>query len=450
MVSFSCENCGDVLTKKKLDPHRNQCYGASFTCIDCMVHFYGTEYRAHTSCVSEAQKYQGALYRPEKEKKGRNNNQNQHNSQALVQQQQHAAYVEDADDEYHHNSHIEIVEPPMPEAPSPPSAAPGFTHEPQSVNVFDFLVAGSTPNQSRLDLTAPEPMYMIEDTRDEEMESNHDRDLVRVHFEDAGQSVTELVEYGNGPVQTSTSEYQTPAPKAERERKKDRKERELTREEKEKKDKKRKRLHVETQDLGARDDESMTDAPPVLHSGLTGGLGRLMSRPSVFPPSPDYSGGDVGDASPGSPLKKTKHTKNLKRGRVESISNNLMSLISTKRVSSREHSEDRPKRKHRRHREGSDRPARKMIEYEPMNGEVPLEDNGSQLVVYQPRAELLLSFINKGPDSDRGVSMNKALKRYHRERQASNTGLGKAVEEKELWRSLRMKKNDRGEIVLFM
>lgn len=45
------EGCGDVLTKKKLDPHRNQCYGASFTCLDCMVHFQGTEYRAHTVCL---------------------------------------------------------------------------------------------------------------------------------------------------------------------------------------------------------------------------------------------------------------------------------------------------------------------------------------------------------------------------------------------------------------
>lgn len=40
--------CGDILTKKKLDPHRSQCRGASFTCIDCMVHFHGTEYRSHT------------------------------------------------------------------------------------------------------------------------------------------------------------------------------------------------------------------------------------------------------------------------------------------------------------------------------------------------------------------------------------------------------------------
>jgi len=105
------------------------------------------------SCISEAQKYQGALYRPEKEKKGK-----QYNSQsnALVHQRQ--PYVEDADDEPHHNSHIEIVDPPMPEAPSPPSAAPGFTLSSSPVNVFDFLVNGETPNASTLELPAPEPI----------------------------------------------------------------------------------------------------------------------------------------------------------------------------------------------------------------------------------------------------------------------------------------------------
>lgn len=36
------------MTKKKLDPHRNRCRGATYTCIDCMVYFPGTEYRSHT------------------------------------------------------------------------------------------------------------------------------------------------------------------------------------------------------------------------------------------------------------------------------------------------------------------------------------------------------------------------------------------------------------------
>ncbi|TVY60657.1 UPF0743 protein [Lachnellula suecica] len=433
MVSFSCEACGDVLTKKKLDPHRNQCHGASFTCLDCMVHFYGNEYRAHTSCISEAQKYQGALYRPEKEKKKQQNHQN---SRAVVP---HKAYVEDVDDEYHHNSHIVIVDPPMPEAPSPPSAAPDFQPSTEPLNVFDFLV-DSTPNASRLELPAPEPMHLIEEAPEE----NDNRDLVQVHFDNGD------IEYGTGPVPSSdgADAFRTPAPKAERERRKEKKERDHHSKEA-KKDKKRKRLHVETHDLTPRGgDEIMTDAPPVLHSGLTGGLGRLLSRPSVFPPSPDYSGGDAADASPGSPLKKTKHSKRG-RSRVDTISNNLMSMITTR--PSREHSsEERPRRKHRRHRESSERPARKMIEYQPMNEEANPGDPEAQMVVYKPRADLLLSYINKGPESERGLSMNKALKRYHRDRNAVGVGLSRGEEEKELWRSLRMKRNDRGEIVLFM
>ena len=326
----------------------------------------------------------------------------------------------------------------MPEAPEPPSAVPGFLLHSDPVNVFDFLVDSETPNASRLELPAPDDMKMIEDVPAE----NHERDLVRVRFGEAGQSISDLIEYGTGPV--ATAAYQTPAPRTEREQRKEKKDREQAREEK--KDKKRKRLHVDTHSL--KGDEEMTDAPPVLHSGLTGGLNRLLSRPSVFPPSPDYSGGDAGDASPGSPLKKTKHSR---RGRgIDSISNNIMSLISTGHPGSREHSEDRPRRKkHHRRREHSERPSTKMIEYKPMNGDV-LEDGDNRMVVYQPRAELLLSFINKGPESERGVSMNKALKRYHRERNATGVGLTRAEEEKELWRSLRMKRNERGEIVLFL
>lgn len=432
------------------------------------------------SCISEAQKYQGALYRPEKEKRSKQNN----NTRELVP---HKAYVEDAYEDYEnyenyekyedHNSHITIVEPPG-SAPSPPSAAPGF----DIPNVFDFLVQSETPNASRLEFSAlepmPMPMIMIEDVP--ELCEPQIQDLVRVRFEETNESVTNFIEYGNGPVPSNI--YETPAPKAERERKKERKERDALREEKkerdalreekkerdahreekkerdahreEKKDKKRKRLHVETHDLKPRGgDEVMTDAPPVLHSGLTGGLNRLLSRPSVFPPSPDYSG-DAGEPSPGSPLKKTKHS--TKRGR--SISNNLMSLIAnpmgSSREQSREHSEDRPRRKHRKHREDSERPSRKMIEYLPQNGDgavkVADEEVQNQMVVYQPRAETLLGFINKGPESERGLSMNKALKRYHRERAATGSTLSRAEEEKELWKSLRMKRNEVGEIVLFL
>ena len=54
--------CGDVLTKPKLDKHRAACH-SSFDCIDCSKRFESpADYKGHTSCISEAEKYQKALY----------------------------------------------------------------------------------------------------------------------------------------------------------------------------------------------------------------------------------------------------------------------------------------------------------------------------------------------------------------------------------------------------
>ncbi|KAK6536109.1 hypothetical protein TWF281_000355 [Arthrobotrys megalospora] len=68
MVSFSCEACNETLAKKKLDQHRGRCRQAVFTCLDCNNTFHGTSYREHTSCISEAQKYERTVYRGEKKK----------------------------------------------------------------------------------------------------------------------------------------------------------------------------------------------------------------------------------------------------------------------------------------------------------------------------------------------------------------------------------------------
>lgn len=68
MVSFSCEVCNDTVIKKKLDGHKQRCRGAYFTCIDCSTTFNGNDYRQHTSCISEAEKYEKALYKGNKKK----------------------------------------------------------------------------------------------------------------------------------------------------------------------------------------------------------------------------------------------------------------------------------------------------------------------------------------------------------------------------------------------
>jgi hypothetical protein len=54
--------CGDVLTKPGLDKHRAMCH-SSFDCIDCSKRFETpADYKGHTSCISEAEKYQKTLY----------------------------------------------------------------------------------------------------------------------------------------------------------------------------------------------------------------------------------------------------------------------------------------------------------------------------------------------------------------------------------------------------
>ncbi|KAK2679437.1 hypothetical protein RAB80_004618 [Fusarium oxysporum f. sp. vasinfectum] len=394
--------CGDVLTKKKLDPHRNRCRGATFTCIDCMVYFPGVQYRSHTSCMTEDQKYQGALYKDKKNKKQKHSHPNdnqQHytQDQAMAEVQtlpnntgnmSHYAYVEDVPEdqfgwaEYEESSDDESPNGPPPEAPTPPSAAP----EPH-VDVFEFLVGtGQTPNASNMNLDAEPGNSLV---RYEPKDKSDEYGFMDDDDEPA-------VEYGSGPV--PAAEFVTPASKSER-----RKSRTST----EKKDKKRKRLHIDVPS-----DQVMTDAPPVLHSGLTGGINRMM-RP-VFPPSPDYSGGDAPEISPASPLKnKTKKSSSS---------------------SKKSHKEKKPQQ---------------LIEYRPQSKDGKTDPSAGQVVLYKPRADVFLSFVDKGPESEKGVSLNRVLKRFHREREATGSELGKGKEEKELWRSLRLRQNEQGEIVLF-
>ncbi|TFK21885.1 hypothetical protein FA15DRAFT_62140 [Coprinopsis marcescibilis] len=63
MVSFNCHVCGDVVKKPKLDQHGARCHGG-FDCIDCSKTFNSpAEWKGHTSCISEAEKYQKTLYK---------------------------------------------------------------------------------------------------------------------------------------------------------------------------------------------------------------------------------------------------------------------------------------------------------------------------------------------------------------------------------------------------
>lgn len=57
MVSFSCDECQDVVTKPKVQRHLLKCRGATLSCLDCLKTFDKQTVIGHTSCISEAEKY---------------------------------------------------------------------------------------------------------------------------------------------------------------------------------------------------------------------------------------------------------------------------------------------------------------------------------------------------------------------------------------------------------
>jgi cell growth-regulating nucleolar protein len=327
--------------------------------------------------------------------------------------------------------------------------------------------------------------------------------------------------YGDGPVRPSNEShetlyntreqapdysYTTPAPKTKHKKTKSR-DKELDTVTKTT-DRKRKRNSPAELDMSLvhanQDRDVMMSDAPMLHSGLTGGLNRLLARPE-FPPSPELSG-DYAENSPLSPMKRAKQgtskalmraqreweiqqekerkeasmgelQKEKERGRDRERKERKASTALAK-IKPKKRRDDSP-RERRRHRETdkgrkrqyssspSPAPERKLkaIGYDGAqdddNGALIVRGNGALIVRgngelapvltgEEARAELFMSFINKGPESERGMSVNKALKRYHRERYDRwDREMSKADEEKELWKTLRLKKNDRGEIVLF-
>jgi len=63
MPSFSCDTCQGVFKKKKAEEHRCSGWNTTFSCIDCNRNFDLTSIKAHSSCITEAEKVQGSLYK---------------------------------------------------------------------------------------------------------------------------------------------------------------------------------------------------------------------------------------------------------------------------------------------------------------------------------------------------------------------------------------------------
>jgi len=59
MVYFTCNACGEQVKKPAVEKHYTQkCRACSvLTCIDCLKDFVGDDYKGHTTCMSEEQRY---------------------------------------------------------------------------------------------------------------------------------------------------------------------------------------------------------------------------------------------------------------------------------------------------------------------------------------------------------------------------------------------------------
>jgi len=382
--------------------------------------------------MTEAQKYEGSLYR-EKPKKGKGPQPKPATQETAMIPRK--AYVEDEAEGGAKQSTVAVVDV-LPEAPSPPPAAV----LPEGFNVFDYQVNDETPKAIG-----------------KAHHKRHEGDSQDVHFTTHGYS------YGIAPVEPSFSRYDsyaslpasshqtsyvTPGPKSSREQEGSRSDK--------KSDKKRKRdqpggLDIERARL--IQDAAMSDAPPVtLHSGLTGGLNRLLSRPV----DQLELEGQIAP-SPLSPLKRTKSEAvgaNTNGKRVTSGSAHKSSGVRREERQVNDDEQERRRRHGNRQRRDSSssddqkRPSRKHLKAIEDRSRSVEPSNNSQLVAYHSPAELFMSFVNKGPESERGVSINKALKRYHRERDAHSDKAKQSID-KELFKDLRVRRNDRGEFVLF-
>ncbi|XP_046973092.1 cell growth-regulating nucleolar protein isoform X1 [Vanessa cardui] len=72
MVVFTCGHCGESVQKPKVEKHYNtKCRNKNpnLSCMDCFKDFLGSDYEAHTKCITEEERYSGKGFTP-KEKKG--------------------------------------------------------------------------------------------------------------------------------------------------------------------------------------------------------------------------------------------------------------------------------------------------------------------------------------------------------------------------------------------
>lgn len=381
------------------------------------------------SCITEAQKYEGSLHKQDK-----HNHPRQHHAQS------HARDILP-------DTRIARVEVPPPAPSPPPSGDP-------PVNVYDYLVkerySESSPSDSGSPAAHPPPTKVAR--------RNPGYATVERLPPEARRPKPDIpddaVSYGQGPIKKSLRKYdseldrfmqghktssampppdRTPGPP-----------RLMQDESSRSSEKKRKR--DQNDELDTIDQRSSTrggsDGGRVLHSGLTGGLGKMLGRDESHQVEPSPLGpkkrskyvGEEGSFS----VPEDERPHNHRRGDATEVPRNV-----------------RESRQH--HHQSHDLKALegrndlKAIEYSRSESAVPK----SRLSI-ESHSGYFLSLIDKDHSSKKGQSIWGTMKMFH---EGLEQGLEDDVtvdaddrrqrEEKRLFKGLRMKVNRQGEIVLF-
>ncbi|KAI9728930.1 MAG: hypothetical protein M1828_000015 [Chrysothrix sp. TS-e1954] len=453
MVSFQCEGCGDVLTKKKLDPHKQRCYDAFYTCLDCMTTFQGTQYRSHTSCISEAQKYQGSLYKDKNARSEASRSSNTSTNTSNAPKATRAPPETQARPAAKPSTQLARVDAPPP-APSPPNAH--LTATP--ANVSEYLGGDRSPSFSATSA----------DSSDNQRPDRHQQKAVKKAYSSplaraspgAQSSQGPGYTYGSGPVPKTmqrfasdlvdasqsrsglgamVTETRTPAPQRHDEHNG------VTADATDpNSSKKRKRVQREDNESVAAGKPSTTqEGKTHLHSGLTGGLSRLLER----------SERHVDEPSPLNPKKETRQAQTGEQGHGGS------------RVShSRTERDDGPYTKKTRYRYTADDessitsgPRRQDSVADSKSGSRKLQATKAppRHRLSQSRSSFFLSLVDKPHSSNKGQSIWGTLKSFHEGVVGGTDGTGyresgiRDDEEKRLMKGLRMKVNKDGDVVLF-
>lgn len=493
------------------------------------------------SCITEDQKYQGALYREKPSKAAKRKSVSivaPDNDKALVPRK---AYVEDAPD----------TDPP-PHVPTPPPAVPATNRD----SVFDYMVDDGRPETPHINFSKEREEMSMKNTAPSIFSNsrpssqngyrNAEEQRHSQEYEENGYT------WGTEPVKprglldmngsSLTLEFMTPAAKEAKSRL-DKKERPRAHSRTNSGSEKKRKRPTDDQVHELEGDTLMVDTdkpdtPAVIHSGLTGGLSRMMAQDDDYPfrRSPDTEDRrQVVDKDrsnrrshkpedPTSPLKRTRHTKDDPNGLGISIKGRAVKALSMvggallpgaqnesqmsnnrtrRRASSSDNGqslvrvregERRERKKHKVHRHNGtasanirhehrsrrrahsdDSPSHsqgegvtrklKAIEYAKhdsgsdsdsdqahLNGGKRKVSNGAMVVfgAEDKTKRACRSFLANAPglESEKGYSIHKMLKRWHKHNDV-RSGTLKAEEEQDLWRALRVRRNERGEYVVF-